>query len=113
MNVSFIYELSDPDGNKMIGYCKEGRDPRPDLEKKRGLTGLNMDVLGKFEVDEDPNFVGKIMPRIMWYYYQIGEDDYDLNINTPGESYARKDIKIYGEDKILEVYKDLVEKYEV
>ena len=113
MNRSFIYELSDPDGNKMIGYCKEGRDPRPDLEKKRGLTGLDMDILGTFEVDEDPDFVGKIMPRIMWYYYQIGEDEYDLNINTPGESYAKKDEKLYGSENILRVYKGLVEKYEV
>jgi len=113
MNRSFIYELSDPQGNKMIGYCKEGRDPRPDLEKKRNLTGLDMSILNSFEVDEDPNFVGKIMPRIMWYYYQMGEDDYDLNINTPGESYASKDIRTFGEDNILEVYKNLVEKYEV
>jgi hypothetical protein len=113
MSRSFIYELIDLDGNKMIGYCKEGRDPRPDLAKKRGLTGLEMDILGTFDVDEDPRFVGKIMPRILWYYYQTEDDDYILNINTPGESYAKKDSEIFGEDNIIEVYKSLVDKYEV
>ena len=113
MSRSFIYELIDLDGNKMIGYCKEGRDPRPDLAKKRGLSGLEMEILGTFDVDEDPRFVGKIMPRILWYYYQTEEDDYILNINTPGESYAKKDSDIFGEDNIIEVYKSLVDKYGV
>ena len=112
MDRSHIYELIDEDGNKMIGYCKEGRDPRHDLAKKRGLTGLEMEILGTFEVDEDPSFVGKIMPRITWYYYQTEEDDYILNINTPGESYTKRDEKTFGKD-ILEVYSQLVDKYSI
>ena len=110
--MSHVYELTDSDGNKMIGYCKIGRDPRPDLEKKRGLYDLEMKILGTFDVDEDPNFVGKIMPRIMYYYYQTEDDEYALNINTPGESYATKDMRTFGDD-ILEVYGELVNKYKI
>ena len=111
---SVIYELTDLDGNKMIGYCKEGRDPRPDLEKKRDLTDLEMDIIETFELDEeeDPSFTGKIMPRILWYYYQTRDDKYLLNINTPGDSYATKDGRIFGKDNMIEIYKkNLVDKY--
>ena len=113
MDRSYVYQLTDPQGNRMIGYCKEGRDPRPDLEKKRGLTDLEMEILDVFDIyEEHPEFIGKIMPRTTWYYYQTIDNEFELNIYTPGDSYARKDRYTHGED-ILEVYKELIDKYKV
>jgi len=111
-----IYILVDPQENRMIGFCQDGRDPRDDLEKRRGLIDLEMYIVGTYNIyEEHPEYIGRIMPRILWYYYQKMPGDFALNQHTPGNSYFFRDMcSMFGTiENVFEAYKNLIRKYKV